>query len=117
MHLLITGGTGVLARALLPLARDPRGPRRRASTCSRRLRSSIPPRPVDEETPIGEVAPMLRSALAAAQNALGFTGEGRRGVTLRLGLLDGPARATTSRSRASAPRSTSPMPPRRCSPH
>jgi nucleoside-diphosphate-sugar epimerase len=44
----------------------------------------------DENTPIGEVAPILASALVAERNALAFTGDGRRGIVLRLGLLDGP---------------------------
>ena len=47
-------------------------------------------RPVTEETPVGEVAVILRSALAAEQQAARFAGAGRRGVVLRLGLLDGP---------------------------
>jgi nucleoside-diphosphate-sugar epimerase len=46
-------------------------------------------RPVSEETPVGEVAVILRSALAAEQQAARFAA-GRRGVVLRLGLLDGP---------------------------
>jgi nucleoside-diphosphate-sugar epimerase len=46
--------------------------------------------PVSEDTPIGEVAPTLRSALAAEGQAGRFTRAGRRGVVLRLGLLDGP---------------------------
>jgi nucleoside-diphosphate-sugar epimerase len=45
---------------------------------------------VDEDTPIGPVSPILLSALVAEHNALRFTGAGRRGVVLRLGLLDGP---------------------------
>jgi nucleoside-diphosphate-sugar epimerase len=49
-----------------------------------------PDAPADEETPIGAVSPILASALVAERNALGFTGDGRRGVVLRLGLLDGP---------------------------
>ena len=50
-----------------------------------------PGAPADEETPIGEVSPILASALVAERNALGFTAPGRRGVVLRLGLLDGPS--------------------------
>jgi 2-alkyl-3-oxoalkanoate reductase len=49
-----------------------------------------PDGPVSEDTPIGEVAPTLRSALAAERQAARFTAAGRRGVVLRLGLLDGP---------------------------
>jgi nucleoside-diphosphate-sugar epimerase len=44
----------------------------------------------DEDTPVGEVSPVLASALDAERNALAFTRDGRRGVVLRLGLLDGP---------------------------
>ncbi len=46
--------------------------------------------PVSEQTPVGEVPVILRSALAAEQQAAKFTLNGRRGVVLRLGLLDGP---------------------------
>jgi nucleoside-diphosphate-sugar epimerase len=46
--------------------------------------------PVSENTPIGEVSPLLRSALAAEEQAERFAGAGGRGVVLRLGLLDGP---------------------------
>jgi nucleoside-diphosphate-sugar epimerase len=45
---------------------------------------------VSEDTPVGEVAPILRSALAAEQQAERFASAGGRGVVLRLGLLDGP---------------------------
>lgn len=44
----------------------------------------------DEDTPVGEVAPNLRSALAAERETARFAAGGRRGVVLRLGLLDGP---------------------------
>jgi UDP-glucose 4-epimerase len=44
----------------------------------------------DEDTPVGAVPPILESALAAERNALAFNGDGRRGVVLRFGLLDGP---------------------------
>ena len=44
---------------------------------------------VDEETPV-EVPPSLESALAAEREAARFAASGRRGVVLRLGLLDGP---------------------------
>ena len=47
-------------------------------------------RPVSEETPVGDVPVILRSALAAEQQAARFAAAGRRGVVLRLGLLDGP---------------------------
>jgi nucleoside-diphosphate-sugar epimerase len=47
-------------------------------------------RPVSEDTPIGEVLPILRSALAAERETERFARAGRRGVVLRFGLLDGP---------------------------
>ena len=47
-------------------------------------------RPVSEETPVEDVPVILRSALAAEQQAARFAAAGRRGVVLRLGLLDGP---------------------------
>ena len=46
--------------------------------------------PASEETPVGDVPVILRSALAAEQEAVRFAMAGRRGVALRLGLLDGP---------------------------
>jgi nucleoside-diphosphate-sugar epimerase len=46
--------------------------------------------PVSEDTPVREVIPILRSALAAEQQAERFGRAGGRGVVLRLGLLDGP---------------------------
>ena len=45
---------------------------------------------VDENTPLGEVPAHLESALAAEREAARFAGSGRRGIALRLGLLDGP---------------------------
>jgi nucleoside-diphosphate-sugar epimerase len=45
---------------------------------------------VSEDTPVGEVMPLLRSALAAEQQTERFTRAGGRGVVLRFGLLDGP---------------------------
>ena len=47
-------------------------------------------RPVAEDTPVGEVPVILRSAVIAEQQACRFAAAGRRGVVLRLGLLDGP---------------------------
>lgn len=47
-------------------------------------------RMVDEETPLSEVPEHLRSALAAEEQTARFAAAGRRGVVLRLGLLDGP---------------------------
>jgi nucleoside-diphosphate-sugar epimerase len=49
-----------------------------------------PDGPASEDTPVGEVLPILRSALAAEQQAERFAHAGGRGVVLRLGLLDGP---------------------------
>jgi nucleoside-diphosphate-sugar epimerase len=43
-----------------------------------------------EDTPVGDVLPILRSALAAEQQAERFARAGGRGVVLRFGLLDGP---------------------------
>jgi hypothetical protein len=45
---------------------------------------------VSEDTLVRDVAPILRSALAAEQQAERFARAGGRGVVLRLGLLDGP---------------------------
>ena len=45
---------------------------------------------MSEETPVGQVLPILRSALAAEQETERFASAGGRGVVLRLGLLDGP---------------------------
>jgi nucleoside-diphosphate-sugar epimerase len=47
-------------------------------------------RPADEDTPVADVLPILRSALAAEREAERFARAGGRGVVLRLGLLDGP---------------------------
>ena len=46
--------------------------------------------PVSEETSVGEVLPILRSALAAEEEAERFARAGGRGVVLRFGWLDGP---------------------------
>ena len=46
--------------------------------------------PVSEDTPIGEVLPILRSALAAEEETERFARAGGRGVVLRFGLFDGP---------------------------
>lgn len=45
--------------------------------------------PADEDTPVGDVAFYLRSALVAEQETARFAESGR-GVALRFGLLDGP---------------------------
>jgi nucleoside-diphosphate-sugar epimerase len=44
----------------------------------------------DEATPIGQVPEHLRSMLEAEAQTARFAAAGRRGVVLRLGLLDGP---------------------------
>jgi len=49
-----------------------------------------PDAPATERTHIVEVAPTLRSALVAERETARFAASGRRGVALRLGLLDGP---------------------------
>jgi nucleoside-diphosphate-sugar epimerase len=49
-----------------------------------------PDGPVSENTPVREVLPILRSALAAEQHTERFARAGGRGVVLRFGLLDGP---------------------------
>jgi nucleoside-diphosphate-sugar epimerase len=46
--------------------------------------------PVSEDTPVRDVLPILRSALAAERQAERFAHASGRGVVLRLGLLDGP---------------------------
>jgi nucleoside-diphosphate-sugar epimerase len=46
--------------------------------------------PASEDTPLRDVPANLRSALVAEQQAARFAQAGRRGVVLRLGLLDGP---------------------------
>ena len=47
-------------------------------------------RPATEQTPIGEIPEIMRSALVAERQASRFAAAGRRGIVLRLGLLDGP---------------------------
>jgi nucleoside-diphosphate-sugar epimerase len=49
-----------------------------------------PPGPANEDTPLGDVPAHLRSALDAERETRSFALAGRRGVVLRLGLLDGP---------------------------
>jgi nucleoside-diphosphate-sugar epimerase len=46
--------------------------------------------PVSEDTAIGEVSPILQSALAAEEETDRFARAGGRGVVIRFGLLDGP---------------------------
>ena len=45
---------------------------------------------VCEDTPVSDVPAILRSALTAEREADRFAQSGRRGIVLRLGLLDGP---------------------------
>jgi nucleoside-diphosphate-sugar epimerase len=45
---------------------------------------------VSEQTPVSNVPDILRSALDAERETARFAAAGRRGVALRLGLLDGP---------------------------
>ncbi len=47
-------------------------------------------RPVDEDTPLAGAPAIVRSALVAEGETARFARSGRRGVVLRLGLLDGP---------------------------
>jgi nucleoside-diphosphate-sugar epimerase len=49
-----------------------------------------PGEPASEDTPVGEVLPILRSALVAEEQTESFARAGGRGVVLRFGLLDGP---------------------------
>jgi nucleoside-diphosphate-sugar epimerase len=49
-----------------------------------------PEEDASEDTPLREVRPHLRSSLVAERETLRFAESGRRGVVLRLGLLDGP---------------------------
>jgi nucleoside-diphosphate-sugar epimerase len=49
-----------------------------------------PDGPVSEDTPVREVLPILRSALAAEEQTERFARAGGRGVVLRMSLLDGP---------------------------
>jgi nucleoside-diphosphate-sugar epimerase len=67
----ITGGAGVYVQPTVAFVYPPDGP-------------------VSEGTPVREVLPLLRSALAAEQQTERFARAGGRGVVLRLGLLDGP---------------------------
>lgn len=46
--------------------------------------------PVSEATPVGEVLPILQSALVAEQQTERFASAGGRGIVLRFGFLDGP---------------------------
>jgi nucleoside-diphosphate-sugar epimerase len=74
MRLLVTGGTGVLGRALRPLAEA-------AGHEEVYVQPTVtfvypPDAPVSEDTPVREVLPILRSALAAEQQAERFARAG-----------------------------------------
>jgi nucleoside-diphosphate-sugar epimerase len=69
MRLFVTGGRGVLGRALVPMAQKA---------------GHAVAAPSHDELDLFDPAP------SRAQHALGFTRAGRRGVALRLDLLDGP---------------------------
>ena len=56
--------------------------------------------PTDEDTPLGEVPAPMRSALVAEAETARFAAAGRRGVALRLGLLDGPGTGHDEPNRA-----------------
>jgi nucleoside-diphosphate-sugar epimerase len=71
--------------------------------------------PVSETTPIAEVPPTVRSALAAEQQTARFAHAGGRGVVLRFGLLDGPGTGNDAPTRNSAPPCTCTTPPAPCS--
>jgi len=73
--------------------------------------------PASEQTAIREDVPVImRSALAAEEQAARFAAAGRHGVVLRLGLLDGPGTGHDRPNPALAPRCTPRTPPARCSP-
>ena len=59
-----------------------------------------PEGPVSEETPIPDVSAILRSALVAERETDRFAQRGRRGIVLRLGLLDGPGQRPTRARRS-----------------
>ena len=65
-----------------------------------------PDGPVSEDTPVGEVLPILRSALAAEQQTERFARAGGRGVVLRFGCSTAraPARPAEGRLRRHAAR-------------
>jgi NAD(P)-dependent dehydrogenase (short-subunit alcohol dehydrogenase family) len=99
VRVLVTGGNGVLGRATLSLLRA-RGHEVHApgptdldvfdpTAVTRRLPLPTEGR-VDDNTPLGSVPEHLHSALAAGGETARFASAGRRGVVLRLGLLDGP---------------------------
>jgi len=111
-RLFVTGASGVIGAALLPLAEasghEVRAPAHRevdlfdpasvgpaVSGCDAilHLATRIPPREQFDQPEawrVGAVAPNLRSALVAERETARFAVAGRRGVVLRLGLLDGP---------------------------
>jgi hypothetical protein len=73
--------------------------------------------PASEQTALREDVPVImRSALAAEEQAARFAAAGRHGVVLRLGLLDGPGTGHDQPTRPWAPRCTRRTPDGRCSP-
>ena len=76
-----------------------------------------PDGPVSEDTPVLEVLPILRSALAAEQQTERFARAGGRGVVLRFGLLDGPGTWFDQPMGDFGATCTSPMPVARSSRH
>lgn len=69
------------------MLRSPDGP---SSSFNQRSHSFTQPRASSTTTSIEEAPDFLRSALSAEAEAARFAAAGRRGVILRLGLLDGP---------------------------
>ena len=85
------GSERPLAHRCVAAARRRRPRRGRRDTCSRRSRCSTRKASRrDETTPLGAVPEPMRSALVAEAETARFAAAGRRGVALRLGLLDGP---------------------------
>jgi hypothetical protein len=73
--------------------------------------------PASEETDIRQDVPVIiRSALAAEEQAARFAAAGRHGVVCASGCSTARAPATTGRTRPWAPRCTPRTPPARCSP-
>jgi nucleoside-diphosphate-sugar epimerase len=92
VRLLVTGGTGVLGRALRPLA-DAAG-HELAMPGHDELHlfdpAAVAAAVRDVDGFLHLATPILRSALAAEQQTERFARAGGRGVVLRFGLLDGP---------------------------